>query len=135
MVKSLFKRDEGMKGEDIAVSYLQKQGFTIIDRNFRTRGGEIDIIAIDPSTGLGSSNGDSGQVTLCFIEVKTRMSSQYGTPLEAISYWKLKALIKTAHYYKATHRGLPELMRIDAVSIVLARDKSVSTIDLVKNIS
>lgn len=122
MVKSLFKRDEGMKGEDIAASYLQKQGFVIIDRNFRMRGGEIDIIALDGNT-------------LSFIEVKTRMSSAYGTPLEAISYWKLKALIKTAYYYKSTHPRLPELMRIDAVSIVLARDKSVLSIDLVKNIS
>jgi putative endonuclease len=118
----MLKRNEGIHGENLAVTFLQKNGFVIIDRNFRIRGGEIDIIAID---------GD----TLSFVEVKTRMSRMYGTPLEAISYWKLKALIKTAQYYKSMHPKLPELMRIDAVSIVLAYDKSVASIDLVKNIS
>lgn len=121
-MNALGKRNEGIRGEDLAAEYLKEQGFLIIDRNFRIRGGEIDIIAID---------GD----TLSFIEVKTRMSSTYGTPLEAISYWKLKALTKAAYYYKATHPRLPELMRIDAVSIVLARDNTIIHIELVKNIS
>jgi putative endonuclease len=122
MRQTMFKRNEGIHGETLAVSYLQKQGFIIIDRNFRIRGGEIDIIAIDRDT-------------LSFVEVKTRMSNAFGTPLEAISYWKLKSLIKTAQYYKSMHPRLPALMRIDAVSIVLAADKSISSIDLVKNIS
>jgi len=119
---SFFKRDEGKHGEDIACAYLKKQGYKIIDRNFRIRGGEIDIVALDKDT-------------LVFIEVKTRRSNEFGTPLEAIGYWKLKALSKTAEFYRVTHPHLPENMRIDAVAIILTNDATVASIELVKNIS
>ena len=128
MVKNLFKKEEGALGEKIAEEYLKKHGFKIIDRNFRIRGGEIDIIALDPSAG-------SGQVVLVFVEVKTRKSSEYGTPLEAISYWKLKSLVKTAEFYKMKHTNLPVAMRIDAVAVVLDNNDRPKTIELIKNIS
>lgn len=114
-------------GEDKACEYLKKIGFKIIERNFRKGYGEIDIVAIDPSAG-------SGQVVLCFIEVKTRTSNQFGTPLEAITYWKLKSLIKTAEFYKMTHRNLPESLRIDAISVIL-NGNEVQNIELTRNIS
>lgn len=113
-------------GEDKACEYLKKLGFKIIERNFRKGYGEIDIIAVDPST-------SSAQV-LAFIEVKTRTSDQYGSPLEAINYWKLKSLIKTAQYYKMTHKNLPESLRIDAVSVILNGNKA-ENIELTRNIS
>lgn len=113
-------------GEDKACEYLKKLGFKIIERNFRKGYGEIDIIAVDPST-------SSAQV-LAFIEVKTRTSDQYGSPLEAINYWKLKSLIKTAQYYKMTHRNLPESLRIDAVSVIL-NGNNVESIKLTRNIT
>lgn len=98
------------EGEEIAAKYLQNKGFKVIDRNFRARNTELDIVAIDPSTG-------SGQATLVFIEVKTRTSDKFGTPFEQIAYWKLKSLIKAAQYYKLTHSKLPDQMRIDAISV------------------
>lgn len=98
------------EGEEIAAKYLQKLGFKIIDRNFRGRNTELDIVAVQPSTG-------SGQATLVFVEVKTRSSDKFGTPFEQIAYWKLKSLIKAAQFYKLTHKNLPELMRIDAISV------------------
>lgn len=122
------KLDEGKLGEEFAVEFLRKKGFKIIDRNFRIRGGEVDIIATDPSAG-------SGQVALVFVEVKTRISTEFGTPLEAIGYWKLKSLIKTAEFYKLKHPKLPDLLRIDAVSIILSPENGVLSIELVKNIS
>ncbi|HVF69666.1 MAG TPA: YraN family protein [Xanthomonadales bacterium] len=120
----MFKRklDEGNAGEDIACRYLTNKGYKIITRNFRIRGGEIDIIAVD---------GD----TLAFVEVKTRTSKQFGTGLEAIGFWKIKALIKTAQIYKATHMNLPEAMRIDAVVVMLNKFNEIDSIELVKNIS
>lgn len=124
---SLAKNIQGKRGEDLAVSYLQKNGYQVIDRNFRIRGGEIDIIAIDKDT--------SGQKTLVFIEVKTRSSNDYGTPLEAIGYFKLKSLIKTAQFYKASHRLLPELLRIDAIAVSINAQEQLLDIELVKNIS
>lgn len=116
-----------MLGEAIACEYLRKQGYQIIGRNFRIRNGEIDIIAIEDSK-------ITEEKTLVFIEVKTRRSSEFGTPLEAISYWKIKNLVKTAEYYKVTHPHLPEHMRIDAVGIILKEDDSVVSIELVKNL-
>lgn len=122
------KIDEGKRGEDLAVAYLKKNGFRIIDRNFRIRGGEIDIIAIDASP-------ENEKETLVFIEVKTRSSLEFGTPLEAITSWKLNALIKTAQFYKTKHPKLPDLMRIDAVAVTLHGIKGGEKIDLVKNIT
>jgi putative endonuclease len=126
----MFKRklDEGNTGEEIATRYISDKGYKIIGRNFRIRGGEIDIIAIDPSDAQGND-------TLVFIEVKTRTSKQFGTGLEAITPWKLKALMKTAEFYKIQHKNLPELMRIDAVVVMLNRNDELISIELEKNIS
>lgn len=120
------KIDEGKRGEAFAASYLRQNGYQIIDQNFRIRGGEIDLIAIDRNNGVK---------TLVFIEVKTRTSDKYGTPFEAIGYYKIRTLIRAAHMYKANHRGLPGLMRIDAVAVVLDKFNQLLTIELVKNIS
>lgn len=116
------KQISGIKGEEIAVSYLRKKGYKIIERNFRAKGGEIDIIAID---------GD----TLVFIEVKARSTVEFGSPLEAITYRKMKALVKTAQFYKIKNTKLPEVLRIDAVAISLDSENKVKSVELVKNIS
>ena len=109
-------------GEDKACEYLQKFGYKIIERNFRKRYGEIDIVAICKDT-------------LVFVEVKTRTSNQFGSLLESINYWKLKSLIKTAQYYRMIHPKLPDSLRIDAVSVILSHDNKVQSIELSKNIS
>ncbi|HEX8932313.1 MAG TPA: YraN family protein [Patescibacteria group bacterium] len=83
MVKDLFKQEEGRRGEDLACEYLKKLNFKIIERNFRIRVGEIDIVAID-------------DLTLVFVEVKTRKTTEFGIPLEQITPWKIKPMIKTA---------------------------------------
>ena len=116
------KQISGQLGENAAAAFLRKKGYEIIERNFRTRTGEIDIIAIDKDT-------------LAFVEVKARYSDEFGSPLEAITYWKLKSLIRTAQFYKLKHPELPELMRIDAVAITLDKNNEIVTIDLAKNIS
>ena len=112
-------------GEDKAYEYIKKLGFKIIERNFRKGYGEIDIIAIEETK--------EGKV-LVFVEVKTRTTSQFGSPLEAITYWKLRTLIHTAQYYKLTHRNLPESLRIDAVAVIL-NGNEVQSIELTRNIS
>ena len=65
----------GKRGEELASSFLRKKGYRIVERGYRTRFGEIDIIAYD------------GEV-LCFIEVKARRSDKKGLPEEAIPPWK-----------------------------------------------
>lgn len=115
-------KDIGKKGEDLAVTYLKGHGYKIIEQNFQKRYGEIDIVAKDGNT-------------LVFIEVKTRSSSQFGSPLEAITPWKMKALTRSAYFYKNLHPDLPESLRIDVVSVLLSPSGVVEKIELVKNIT
>lgn len=109
-------------GENLAADYLRKKGYKIIERNFRLRNGEIDIIAIHKNT-------------LVFIEVKTRKSITFGTPLEAITHRKINEIIKTAQLYKSINENLPDLLRIDAISISLKPDNKIDMIKHVENIS
>ena len=114
----------GKRGERIAAMYLQKQGYKIIEMNFKARYGEIDIVALDPSAG-------SGQVTLVFVEVKTRKTYEYGRPEEAVDPRKLRMVVKTAEYYKLLHPELPELLRVDVVAVDLLKN----TVRLIRNVT
>lgn len=118
------KNSRGQKGEEFATSYLQKRGFKILERNYRIRNGEIDIIAIDKK-----------EYALVFVEVKTRSSEQFGTPFEAIHYFKMKALLNAAQVYKATHPKLPDLLRIDAIAVSIDREGNVTNVEHMKNTS
>jgi putative endonuclease len=122
------KLDQGNRGEEFAVSFLIHQGWEIVERNFRIRGGEIDIIAIETDT-------NTKEKTLVFVEVKTRSSHDFGEPLEAIGYYKIRALIKATQFYKLKHPRLPDLMRIDAVSLLVNEEGQLMDIELVKNIT
>lgn len=113
-------------GEDAACRYLTSHKYRIIERNFHAKGGEIDIIGVDTS---------EREQVLCFIEVKTRSSTSYGSGFEAITYWKLKALMKTAIYYTILHKNLPKSLRIDAVSVMVAQNHEIREIELLKNIT
>jgi len=96
----------GKKGEEIAVSYLAKKGFRIIERNFKARYGEVDIIAQDGEA-------------LVFVEVKTRIGTKYGMPKESVTPRKLKEVVKTAEYYATLHPGLSKSLRIDVVGVIV----------------
>lgn len=122
----LLRKQKGNFGEDLAISYLKKNQYAILERNFRLRNGEIDIIALDNST---------KEPVLTFVEVKTRTSNEYGLAREAINSWKLQALQRTALFYKQFHEDLPDLMRIDLVAVQLDENKGSSTIEHIKNIS
>ena len=107
-------------GEKLASDYLQKQGYKILERNFRKGWGEIDVVALD---------GD----VLAFVEIKTKTSNKFGTPLEAITSFKIKALERTALFYKKLHPELPDALRIDAVSVILEGNGNAK-IELVKHL-
>lgn len=111
----------GNIGEDLAVDYLKKNGYQIIERNFRIRGGEIDIIARD------------GQ-TLVYVEVKTRSSYKFGHPEESVTSHKIKFLKRAAKFYRNSRPNLPELERIDVVSVDFTNSPS-GEITLIKNAS
>ena len=97
----------GKFGEKIAKNYLLTNNYKIIEKNFRCKYGEIDIIAYDKKE-------------LVFIEVKTRRSKKYGTGINSINIIKQKHLYKTAEYY-LYKKKLNEDIRIDAIEIRLNR--------------
>ncbi len=109
-------------GEDLACEYLVRKGYKIIERNFRKKYQEIDIITLQGST-------------LVFVEVKTRRSQAYGSPFESIAPWKLKHLTKLAQYYKLLHPHLPDDMRIDAIGVTLSYDNKLENLEHLENIS
>lgn len=121
-MQNLRNKTLGAKGEEIAANYLHSLGFKVIERNFHKRYTELDIVALDNKT-------------LVFIEVKTRIGKKYGTAEEAITPWKLRNLIRSAHYYKLLHPDLPDAMRIDVVSIILSSQQNLEKISLYKNVT
>ena len=121
------KWELGKIGEHIAENYLTKNDYQIVGRNFRLRNGEIDIIAIE--------NTNSKDKTLVFFEVKTRTTKDFGTPLEAITRFKLRALIRAAQVYKLSHKNLPDAMRIDALAIIVMPTGELVNLEHVRNIS
>lgn len=98
------RRRFGQLGEDYAVKLLKRKGYKILERNFRAKFGEIDIVAKD---------GD----TLVFVEVKTRWSKKFGLPEEAVTPKKLSKIKRTGEYYSLTHPTLPKKLRIDVVAL------------------
>lgn len=94
----------GSWGEDRAVAYLKRCGLTILERNFRTPVGEVDIIA------------RYGKV-LVFAEVKTRRSARFGSPLEAVGPVKQRQIIRAAQWYLTRHGGKLQ-PRFDVIAVV-----------------
>ena len=94
----------GQEGEQLAAAYLLKEGYSILERNYRYHRNEIDIIA------------RHGQM-LCFVEVKTRISSAKGDPAEAVTLKKQQEIIKGARAYLALSRQLECDCRFDVVAI------------------
>jgi len=97
--------DIGKWGEAKAAEYLKKNGYLIVEMNYRRKTGEIDIIAYE---------GDM----LCFIEVKTRSRLDFGFPCEAVDFRKKARLLRTADYYIAENRLSESQCRMDIIEIV-----------------
>ncbi len=114
------RKQIGDLGEKLALKHLRKRGYRIRETNFRCREGEIDIIAQDKDY-------------LVFVEVRTRTSSNFGTPEESVTAAKKERLISLALAYLQTHRNLPSSWRFDVVAIELDRDKQISRIELIQN--
>ena len=96
-------------GEEFAAAYLAEQNYIILERNYRTPYGELDIIAQEGET-------------MVFVEVKTRSSARCGTGFESITPKKQATLINCAQYYVDQHALTCDL-RIDAIEIMLDTKK------------
>ncbi|RJR28559.1 YraN family protein [Candidatus Microgenomates bacterium] len=116
---------KGAIGETVAKKYLSNLGYSILENNWRTRYGEIDIIA---------SRGD----TLHFVEVKLKVGDMYGSPEEMINKKKILQILKTAQAYLLKNNKLNKQFKkkqIDAVCIVLNHKNELERLDYYENIN
>ncbi len=111
----------GSSGEQLAREYLIDKGFRIIESNFFTRFGEIDIIAYRDKT-------------YHFVEVKTRRSNQYGTALEAISNNKYRHMMKTIQIYLTRKDLHDNYISVDLICIDIGKNNKVE-VEWVENIT
>lgn len=100
------QRSIGGSGEDIAAAFLQDLGYVILTRNYRKRFGEIDIIA------------EEGDI-LVFVEVKTRSSAAFGSPLEAVDTRKQRRMARAALDYLSSRKLHGRAARFDVVAVRL----------------
>jgi putative endonuclease len=105
----------GRRGEDIAHRHLQREGLTVVARNYRTATGsaEADLVAWD---------GD----TLVFVEVKTRASADFGPPDRAIADEKRRAVMRAAADYARRAGVPPEKLRFDVVNVICSTPPAVT---------
>ncbi len=104
-------RGTGAQGEEIAANFLIARGYRILERNFRCRGGEVDIIARAPA-----------DKSLVFIEVKARKGLSYGVPQLAVTPFKQRQISKAALTWLSIKRLHDSNARFDVIAILLHTD-------------
>ena len=112
----------GIKGEQAAAEYLKKKGYKIIAQNYKSRWGEIDVIAHDGAA-------------LCFIEVRTRLTDSQGHPFETVTNYKKRRIIRTALYYLQEKGLSDDEVRFDVVAVIPSEDDADTdfTIEIIQN--
>lgn len=100
----------GRWGEDLAARHLERAGLDILERNWRCRSGEIDIVAREA---------ESDTIVVC--EVKTRTSEDFGTPVAAVTPRKLQRLRGLAAQWMGAHDCTARSVRIDVIGVLLSR--------------
>jgi putative endonuclease len=100
------RRQLGLWGESIAAHFLQGKGYDILERNYYTRYGELDIIC-------------EKDRKLVFVEVKTRRSTQFGSPEEAVTRQKINHLRKAAMVYLNNWKGPYREIQFDVITILI----------------
>jgi putative endonuclease len=118
---TLSRREIGKLGEDIACRYLLNKKYKILNRNYHSRYGEVDIIAKDLKG------------FLVFIEVKARTSSRYGQGYEAVDSLKQEKIVKTAYVYLEENKIRDDNYRIDVLSIYLDFKRRIGKVSHFRN--
>lgn len=111
----------GNKGEDIAYHFLIKKGYRILERNYHTHWGELDLITLKNQT-------------LIFFEIKTRTSFQKGQPYEAVNLRKLIPLKRAINYYLLTNKYSRYKLRLDVITIFLQPNTNIPHIKHYENV-
>ncbi len=98
------RRGTGQSGEDAAVAYLEKRGFLIVERNWRCKAGEVDVVARDGET-------------VVFVEVRTKSGGDYGSGIESVTPRKLQRVSRLGEYYLEIHNLKNVPARVDVIGI------------------
>jgi putative endonuclease len=99
------KGQRGQRAEGLALAHLEARGLTCVDRNFRCRAGEIDLVM-------------QSATTLVFVEVRSRRSADFVSPLESVDFRKRAKLVRTAGWFLVTHPAFRHhRVRFDVVSV------------------
>ena len=110
----------GRRGEDLAAQHLKKKGYIILERNYKLRSGEIDIVAKENNT-------------ISFIEVRTRSSLEFGSPFDSVTTSKQRQIIRTALHYIKVNDLFDYEVRFDVVSVLKNPGANTARIELIKN--
>ena len=100
------RRETGRRGEDVAAAFVARLGWRLVERNFRCRAGEIDVVALD---------GD----TVVFVEVRTRAGPGFGTPLESVDGRKQAQVGRVARYFLSARGWHERPARFDVIGVRL----------------
>jgi putative endonuclease len=101
-------KSPGAWGEDLALRYLIRHGYELVERNYRTRRGEIDLIVRQNDA-------------IVFVEVKLRRGTGFGDPLEAVTPHKQNTLRSVAEHYLYTRKPTFDTLRFDVIGILADR--------------
>jgi putative endonuclease len=107
--------EKGQRSEELALHYLKGQGYRILERNYRCRRGEIDLVAEEAGV-------------LCFVEVRSTKSSAFGDPLETINTRKQARIIRTARHYLMVTQSHERQVRFDVVGIVFSPELRIQLV-------
>jgi len=110
---TLTRAEIGAMGEQLAVDHLKSLGLRLLDRNWRCRYGELDVIAVDDATR-----------TVVFVEVKTRTSDQFGGVAQAVTPRKVRRLRRLAGLWLAAQDGSWAEVRIDVIGVRIGRQRT-----------
>ena len=102
----------GKWGEDVAATYLERQGYTIMERDWKSGHRDLDIIALDGNT-------------VVFVEVKTRRNRLFTEPEMAVDYQKIRNLQQAANHY-IKYRHINQEVRFDVITVVGSMNETPS---------
>lgn len=115
-----YNKEIGYYGETLATEYLLNLGYKLLEKNFKCKLGEIDIICLDKEY-------------IVFIEVKTRYNNHYGSPSESVNIKKQFKIFKTAQYYILKEQLFNSNFRFDVIEVLLNLDNETPFINLLKD--
>lgn len=111
------RRQTGRRGEALAQAYLERKGWSIVETNWRSRIGELDIVAVIPN-----------EPYLVIVEVRTKRSESFGTAAESINYRKQQKVRRLGLQYAQQTRMLHKPLRFDVITVYLPPDNKKAKI-------